>query len=117
VASNEQMRFHGAMMRQLRNCLKAGKMDPSPDTAKALQYALRLVNDANLRKVISEGLGQDFSIETDMKYIHKAIALSGGPQAQDGALKDNSTAEYFELHLPETKRAYDFDFSDEDIPF
>jgi hypothetical protein len=76
MASTEQIRFHGAMMRHLRNCLKTGAIDDRPDTAKALQYARRLVDDAALRKNIADGLTGNFSIDTDMKYIHKLISLS-----------------------------------------
>ena len=76
MASKEQIRFHGAMMLQLRKCLKAGKIDNSPDTTKALAYARKLKGDAALRKNIADGLTGDFSIDTDIKYIDKALALA-----------------------------------------
>lgn len=108
MASIEQVKFHGAMMRHLRQCLRAGAIDDSAETTKALIYARKLTKDEVLRKNISAGLAADFSIETDMKYIRKALALVDPPgQANAGADEGSLLPEETECFGPEEQTDLD----------
>jgi hypothetical protein len=113
VASKQQMKFHGAMMRQIRNVLNEGYIDDGPETTKALKYVRKLKNDSTLQQNIAEGLIGDFSIQTDLKYIDKVLELeasqrtdSGDTSPLDERIPHHSECEPGEMRAEEE----DFDF-------
>jgi hypothetical protein len=85
--SLEQMKFHGAMMRHLRTCLNDEVLDLSdPTTDKALKYVKRLKSEDDLRNTIAKGLTGEFSIEKDISYVDRVLALEAvGAKAKDNA--------------------------------
>jgi hypothetical protein len=101
MPSQQQIKFHGAMMGQLRNCMKRGYIDDSPDTKKALKYARRLLLDPQLQKNIAAGLSEDFSMKTDLKNILLAIALAEKPAICGTTPKDTSLTHEEEMIGPE----------------
>ena len=109
MASEEQMKFHGAMMRILRKYLRDKKFDNSQDAQKALRYAQRLQSDDALRNNVAEGLKGDFSIETDIGYIRRALVLADKQQ-----LLDTDAAPGRPEAAPSTSNNH---LEDEDVPF